>query len=119
MANLSRLLSDMLRQHLTESDRPRIPAGGDLLWRWFCDLSAARSYHAYGPNPISYAEIEAYFYLMRWSVQPHHVAILRAMDSVFLEHDLKLRAAPPAGVKTIPQRSSRPLTPQLFDALFG
>ncbi|WP_162300876.1 phage tail assembly chaperone [Alkalilacustris brevis] len=92
-----------------------IPAGAAPLWRAFLELSMARSWHQFGPNPISYQEIEAWARLKRWPLQPHHIDALRAMDAALLEHFALKRATPPGGSKTVPQTSGHKLSPKLFD----
>jgi hypothetical protein len=97
----------------------RIPAGGDLLWRWFLDLSRSRSYHMAGPNPISYSEVLAYAKLMRWLIEPRHVVILLALDDIYLQHfQQKRKQATSAGVAA-PQHSSHAVSPKIFDIMFG
>lgn len=111
-----RLCAEVTR-NLKASDRPRIPAGGDLLWRWFGDLSRTRSIGIGGMSPITYSEIDAYARLHRLPIEPRHVATLIAMDRAFLEAaDLP---RPPDGVKALPPISARPMTAGLFDAAFG
>ncbi|MFS8123765.1 hypothetical protein QD336_15210 [Rhizobium sp. BR 250] len=120
-SNLRDLLCAELKRQLEARSpvAPRIPAGGDLLWRWFMDLHRSRTLHAAGPNPIAYAEIVAYAALMRWPIEPRHVMILRAMDQTYLEASMKPQAAAPKGVKTLPPISSAPVTAGLVDAMFG
>ncbi len=114
------LCSELKRQlEAKGATRPRIPVGGDLLWRWFMDLHRSRALHAAGPNPIAYAEIVAYAALMRWPIEPRHVSILRAMDQTYLEASMMSQAAAPEGVKTLPPISSSPVTAGLVDAMFG
>lgn len=96
-----------------------IPAGGELLWRWFMDLARSRSWHMSGPNPISHGEILSYGQVMGWPIEPRHVAILRAMDEVWLNHVQKRAKALPEGVKASPPVSSTPLTVGVLDAMFG
>ncbi|MGN7829623.1 phage tail assembly chaperone [Agrobacterium radiobacter] len=121
MSNLRDLLCAELKRQLEARSpvAPRIPAGGDLLWRWFMDLHRSRTLHAAGPNPIAYAEIVAYAALMRWPIEPRHVSVLRAMDQTYLEASMKPQAAAPEGVKTLPPISSAPVTAVLVDAMFG
>lgn len=124
MERLKYLLTEELRRNLVEGDRPRIPAGGDLLWRWFLDLSRSRTLHENGPNPISFGEIRAYAALHRWEMRPVHVDILFALDGVFLDvcHE-RVRVARSAstadGTKVLPPRSNHKVTPAAFDAMFG
>ncbi|WP_432377076.1 phage tail assembly chaperone [Agrobacterium rosae] len=118
---LRELLCDELKRQLEAKApvAPRIPAGGDLLFRWFLDLHRSRTYHAAGPNPISYAEIQAYGQLMQWPIESRHVMILRAMDQTYLECRMKPQAEAPEGVKTLPPISTAPVTAGLVDAMFG
>ena len=114
-----RLLVKFLIDTLDAKTGRRQPAGSDLLWQWFTDLSRARSYNAAGPNPITYAEIEAYARLHRWPLRPDHVAALRQLDDAYLEHAYTKRQGAPEGVKTLPPLSEHPMTGAMFDALFG
>ncbi|CUX15431.1 MULTISPECIES: hypothetical protein [Agrobacterium] len=121
MSNLAdHLCAELKRQLEARSPvAPRIPTGGELLFRWFLDLHQARTYHAAGPNPISHAEILAYTQLMRWPIEPRHVSILRAMDRTYLECQSLRKNDAPEGVKNLPPISSAPLTAGLVDAIFG
>lgn len=121
MSNLRELLCGELKRQLEAKAPtvPRIPAGGDLLFRWFVDLHLGRTYHAAGPNPISHAEILAYAQLMRWPIEPRHVSIMRAMDRAFLECQSRPKDETPEGVKTLPPVSSAPVSAGLIDAMFG
>lgn len=121
MSDISGLLCSELKRQLDAKTpvAPRIPAGGDLLWRWFLDLHRARSFHAAGPNPISHSEILAYAQLMRWPIEPRHVAIIIAMDATYLECRMKPSAEAPEGVKTLPPVSTAPISGGMFDAMFG
>ena len=97
----------------------RLPAGGELVWRWFLDLNRSRTYHMSGPNPISYAEISAYARSMHWPMEPRHIAILRAMDGEWMEHARRQSARAPEGGKTPPTVSPTPVTAAVLDAMFG
>ncbi|NSX90365.1 phage tail assembly chaperone [Agrobacterium tumefaciens] len=120
--NLEKLLCAELKRQLDAkgvSPKLGIPAGGELLWRWFVDLNRARSYHMAGPNPISFAEIESYSRLMRWPIEPRHIAVLKAMDFTWLQYANKRSVEPPAGVRASHTISSTRLTAGMFDAIFG
>jgi hypothetical protein len=45
--------------------------------------------HAYGLNPISFTEIEAYGRLLRKKLSPEEVALIRIADSAALEQIAK------------------------------
>lgn len=117
MTSLADRLCAEIARNLKAADRPRIPAGGELLWRWFGDLSGTRPMGFSGYQPVTYAEIDAYARLHDLPIEPHHVATLRAMDRAFL--DALDDARPPAGAKVLPPISARPMTVGLFDATFG
>lgn len=103
-------LCKALRRHLAGPGRPVVPAGGELLWSWFVDLSAARTWSVSGPDPIGFAAIESYRRLSGWPIEERHVGILMEMDETFRLH---FRGGAERRV------SSRPLTAALFDASFG
>ncbi len=104
-----------LRESLQTGKRPALPAGGDLLWTWFSDLHAARSFGMNGPNPITFTEIAAYLALYRIPAQPHHIAILRAMDAVYLDFAYASRGSADGGGS----RKPSDITAVAFDAFFG
>ncbi len=111
MMNLERLLCDAIRLNLETGGRPKVPVGGELLWRWFGDLTASRRRTVIGPDPISLAEIEAYCHLTKWPIEERHIRILAAMDETFRRH-----CSPSSNDQSAP---SRPMTAVLFDAMFG
>jgi hypothetical protein len=114
---------DRLRVQLTRAaaaDKAHIPEAGRMLWRWFLDLSLARTYGPHGPNPITYAEIDAWRRVCRVPVAPHHVAILRDMDAAWMQRaraEIR-RAAGNEGPSTLPPVSKQEINPALFDAMF-
>lgn len=88
MIGFDRLTAQMVaavREQVTTGERVDVPEAGALLWDAFMQLDAARTFHAAGPNPIGFAEIEAWARLMRWPLAAHHVALLRATDSALLD----------------------------------
>lgn len=96
-----------------------IPAGGELLWKWFMALHKTRQAGMAGPQPISYAEIAAYSRIMLQPIEPRHVAILITMDQTYLDCVYTKHAAVPEGVKSAPPVSSAPISAASFDAMFG
>jgi hypothetical protein len=119
--NLKSLLCNELQRQLEAGrvTRVMLPAGGDLIWRWFIDLNKSRSRHTTGPNPITYAEIDAYSRLTRWPIEPRHLEILMAMDRVFLAFSNRPAQQAPEGVKIASPISQVPISAGLLDALFG
>ncbi|TFF27510.1 hypothetical protein E3C22_03370 [Jiella endophytica] len=99
-------------------DKPRVPEAGRLLWSWFVDLHQARRYSMAGPDPISYAEIEAYARMNRLPLEPRHVAVLRKMEDAWMARARRQQSdgqQPGAA----PRTSSQPLSPAMFDAVFA
>lgn len=94
-----------------------LPEGGVVLWNAFAALSAARNWHPIGPNPFGFAEIEAWSRLMRQPLEPHHVAILRAMDDAWLEAKIEELRQAKAGPSR--RKPAAPLTAEMFDHVFG
>lgn len=116
MTRLATQLAEKLRRQLDDGKPLIVPAGGDLIWQWFIDLSTCRSYHAAGPNPISWADLAAYCTLTGTAMRQDHIEAIRAMDAAFLDHAHSRREAT---ASTLPPVSKTEMTPQLFDALFG
>lgn len=120
MNDLATLLAAALRRQLA-GGKPVVPEAGVLLWNIFMEISASRTYHAAGPNPISHAEIMSYGHIYRWPLQPHHVAIIRALDDAWLEHAYSRMSKGKDGNTFDGRRAanSQPLTAASFDAVFG
>lgn len=97
----------------------RPPEAGLELWNAFQRLSATRTYHPAGPNPIQPSEIAAWCQLMRMPLEPRHVDIITAMDAAWLDQAYARDRAAPDGVKTLPPVSQVPLTAALFDAVLA
>lgn len=116
--NLERLMVAEVRRNLAKGGRPQIPPGGELLWRWFTDLAATRRWTMAGPEPITFAEIDAYACVSGWPIEPRHAAIIRAMDEAFVKHAVEQRTKG-QGSGAAPMVASRPMTGALFDSLFG
>jgi len=113
---LQKLLVAVLRRHLAGGRSP-VPEVGYFLWSCFCQLSAARTYQMSGPNPISYAEIEAWARLHRWPLRPDHIAAIRALDDVYLEHAYATAGKKEAGFSA--PTDAPVINPAAFDAVFG
>jgi hypothetical protein len=111
---LSRQLCAAVRAGLA-GDSVTVPEAGRPLWQAFLRLSATRSYHMAGPNPISHAEIDAFARLMCLPLEPRHVAILAAMDAAWLDAVQTRSRRAPEGVRTLPPMSKQPISAALFD----
>lgn len=112
---LEALLVKALKNRLENETILHVPEAGVLLWNIFTKLSATRTYHMSGPNPISYTEIAAFCNLTGQPLQPNHVEIIRALDDAWLEYSYSKINSEDKG-KNVP---SGELTAEAFDAVFG
>lgn len=94
----------------------RLPAGMGDLWSMFMDLHQTRGLSESGPQPITFAEIDAYARLHRWPLAPHHIALIRALDGAWLTHARRQRSG---GKGTLPSGPAPSINPAAFDAVFG
>lgn len=112
---------DRLREQLCAAvrcavagDRITLREAGFGLWQAFVALSGARRCGSAGPEAIRFSEIEAWARLKRVPLKPRHVDFVTAMDAAWLEACGTTLATP-----ATPTRPSGPLSPAMFDAVFG
>lgn len=55
------------------------------VWQWYRELDAARGSSGFGPNPIGYADLEAWRRLTGALVRPHELGWLLEVDRRFLQ----------------------------------
>lgn len=127
-------LCDVVRWQLANpgvTDGPEVPWAGRRIWAIFIALNATRGSGGFGPLPISNLEIEAYARLNRETLRPWEREILRAMDVAYMQAVMN-RGEPEqnggdnggsslfADLKRMARNNvnKRPMTPQLFDAVF-
>lgn len=55
------------------------------LWQWFWEINDSRSSNGFGPNPISYLEIQAWNDLTMKLIHPWEVETIKKMDAIFRE----------------------------------
>lgn len=77
------------------ADAPELPDGLLYLWGWFMRLCAARGSSGFGPNPLSYAELDAFARLMGVTLQPWEVDTLRDLDVEFMRSVAQAKPQPP------------------------
>ncbi|MGE0524378.1 MAG: hypothetical protein AB7O60_15260 [Variibacter sp.] len=94
-------------------DDPFVPPAGHRVWGIFLALNSARGSSGFGPLPIGLQDMEAYQRLARTPIRPFEIDIIQALDRAYLE-----AAAAKHGDKR-QEVSTRPLSPALFDAVFG
>lgn len=67
-----------------ELDGPEFPEEGRHWWSMFMELSRARSSNGFGPNPISYIEIDAWRRLTDVDLSPFDVKMIRMLDDLWI-----------------------------------
>lgn len=55
------------------------------IWIWFLELDSARTSSGFGPNPISYTEIQAYFNLIGVKPKKFEVRTIKRFDNAVLQ----------------------------------
>lgn len=61
-----------------------IPFAGEFLWSWFWELHQGRGNNGFGPNPLSWTEMEAWSQITKIQLTPFEALTFRAMDNAFL-----------------------------------
>lgn len=110
------LARELVADAVRTGGKVKVPPACQQLWAWFSDLTRVRTYHAAGPNPIGYAEIEAYARATGTLLRSQDVDALRALDEAFIVATLARRQAFLDGTLG---PSAQPITPAIFDAVFG
>lgn len=119
MTRIEKLLVEAIKAHLAGNEATAVPEAGRDLWAIFIGVARSRTYHAAGPNPLSYAEIEAYCRLYRWPLEPHHIDVLTAMDDAWLTHAYGQMKARQDGTSAPVRLPAKALTADLFDAVMA
>lgn len=114
-------LTDVLRWHLAnpgrgvDPDAPEVMPAAARVWGMYLALSASRV-TGFTIGAISLADIDAYGRLHRTPVRPFEVDIIRALDQTYLEIVNTRQST--TGKEQPGQVASRPMSPELFDAIF-
>lgn len=56
------------------------------IWKYFISLNSKRTGTGYGPLPLQYSDILAYFELNKIDYDPVEIEILDILDNVAMEH---------------------------------
>ncbi|MEM1287119.1 MAG: hypothetical protein AAGH60_02080 [Pseudomonadota bacterium] len=112
---LERSLVAAVKESVRTRNGVRVPEGGHLFWRFFQELSAARTMGPNGPNAIQFTEIEAWARLKRWPLEPHHIDLITAMDQAWVEavYGEQAKHSQHAGRTVLPE------SPEALDAMFA
>lgn len=55
------------------------------MWEFFNELQTGRTSNGFGPNPLSFSEIESWARLTGRKVAPWEVRAIKQVDAVYLE----------------------------------
>jgi hypothetical protein len=114
-------LNEVLRWHLAnpgrehDADAPEILPAAARVWGLFLALNATRS-SGFTVGPIAPADIEAYARMNRTPIRPFEFGIIRSLDETYLQI---VNSRPSADKKQPGEVATRPMSPALFDSLFG
>jgi hypothetical protein len=56
------------------------------VWKWFVKLDQGRSSSGFGANPISYADMHAFFQLIEITPYDWEIELIRKLDIEILNH---------------------------------
>lgn len=115
-STLHRKLAEAVSAGVAGGGRIAVPEPCRLLWGWFSDLNGTRTWHQAGPNPIGYAEIEAYARLTGQPLRPQDVRAIRQLDEAWIAAVHQRREA---GDGRPPGVAVQNVSPAAFDAVFG
>lgn len=82
-----------MKQHLAQVEsatgkarieEPEIPAAGEHLWQWFWEIGSGRGPGGFGPEALSYQEIDAWTRLTGWNLTSWEVSAIKMMDQAYL-----------------------------------
>lgn len=121
MIDLDTLADDLkmvLRWQLANpgrADGPEVPWAGARIWGLFLRLHEGRAGGGFGPAPITYEAMEAFSAITGESLRPWEIDIIRALDR---EWSRSVTTKSRSELLT-PPTASRPMSPELFDAVFS
>lgn len=86
------------------------------MWEWFWKMDRTREGTGYGINPLQPAQMQAWFQMRGIYPMPWHLDAIERMDAIRMKTYFEKRDDDSKTEKTTV--SSRPLSSDLFDALF-
>ena len=66
-------------------DLVELPDFARYVWQYFLALNAKRG-GGFGPSPLTYQEMQAYFTLNQIQVEPWEIQLIDLLDRVAMEH---------------------------------
>jgi hypothetical protein len=77
------------KQRLEELQMPDFPTPVQYLWNTFRRLSHRRTSGAYGPNPITWQDIDAFCRVTRMSLVPWEIEVIEMLDDMWRSERVK------------------------------
>jgi hypothetical protein len=74
-----------------ELSAPPLPAALAYLWATFCRLATRRSSNGWGPNLITYLEIDAFQRVTGFRFAPWEIELIETLDRMFITENAKAR----------------------------
>jgi len=84
-------------------DLPAIPFGADHIWRWYTKLDGKRT-AGFSLNPITWADMQAFFALQRITPQQWELDALCDLDQVFIASRIAAKTGVAKGAKALKAR---------------
>lgn len=56
-----------------------------FVWAYFIELNNGRTSNGFGPNPIQYSEMEAYFRLIGIDITEWEIQVIKRLDNLKLK----------------------------------
>lgn len=88
-----------------------VPAAGQRVWRIFWRIDVRRTGNGFAATPISHSDIDAWCRRNRIDLRPWEYEALDEMEMARLEYLNRDTTGEP-------EVANKPLTPELFDAMF-
>jgi hypothetical protein len=66
------------------AEAPPLPEGGLVVWRWYVELASGRRTSGFGPSPLVWADVDAFFRLRRVQPRAWELDTILAIDAAFL-----------------------------------
>lgn len=66
-------------------EMPELPEAVEHIWGWFSEIASRRTGNGYGPNPITWHDIQAWSQLTQTNALPWEVRMLCSLDRAWLQ----------------------------------
>lgn len=63
---------------------PKLPPAAANVWEYFTELDGARGSNGFGPNPLSYRDIDAWQRVTQQALDPWELKTILRLDGLFM-----------------------------------